>query len=180
MTAQTTAPAPRDLVAAAPRVERPGTGFRVSRCFDCGVAFTWKSAAARPGCPLCGGALSTTTRQLRATFVVLDGELLTLAELTDGGLEGEARYHEADAARQREHADLADAEADAGIRTRGADGWVYIMRNAYDFEVARGITGLRQSTGIRPAGLRDHAAKLDAKAAKLRRRAAKLNAEVAR
>lgn len=100
----------------------------VSRCAGCAVmavgggcgrAFCWKSAAARPACPICGGVLRTTTRALQRAFTLLDGRLLELAELEPNGLELRAR--DAERRAERRPAQAAKLRATARrYRTRRA------------------------------------------------------------
>lgn len=68
--------------------------LRVSRCVRCDRCWAWKTAAAVPACAWCGGPLTTTTRLIkRATFRVLEGELLAYAERLPEGLAGRATWH---------------------------------------------------------------------------------------
>lgn len=155
----------------------PPRNQRVSRCRSCDLAFTWKGSAPRPGCPTCGGRLSTTTRQLKAGFVTLEGAALAHAERQPGGLPAEISFHEKRAQDAEERARKARESVGRDDVEVDEDGTIWDLRPAYDWEVERGQAepgDMRRSSGIQPRYLDESAARHREKVAKYQRRVEKL------
>lgn len=89
----------------------PGKGYRVARCTRCDLGFTWKHAD-QIGCPDCGtDTLTTSTRQRRAGFFIVEGAELVAARIV--GLAGTIKWH-------RRRADSMFVRAG---RVMSEDGW---------------------------------------------------------
>lgn len=166
-------------ITAAPFVQVPDKGYRVSRCFDCDRAFTWKGQA-RPGCPLCGDTMQTTTRRFKGGFTLLEGDALSRAELTRGGIDADILHERDLEAAALANAAKAEAALASGEAELGEDGTVWWMREAYDWETEDyGITGRQRAHGLRPHSMREAAAEHAAKAAKWQARKDKVAAQLA-
>lgn len=150
-------------------IQTPPSGYRVSRCVPCAMAFTWKGGTARPACPDCGAPMFTTTRRLRVGFWLLEGDDLARAERLPGGLAGEATAERVYA--ERMDALAARLEADVAAGRAELDPVTGITWELRDY--GRG-------SGHRIGQIEEEAARARAKAEKLERRLAKLGGELER
>lgn len=155
--------------------------YRVSRCVTCDTAYTWKGSAPRPGCLRCGGALTTSTRQRKAGFLLLEGDELAKAERIPTGLPKAIAYELAVAERYDATAQRLRDKIDAGEYVLQADGTtVELWKQPSDYD--RGASWTRWNdagtlvySGTQDLGWQDKgAAKARDKAAKYERRLAKL------
>lgn len=146
----------------------PTQTHRVSRCVVCDTGVTWKGAASRPACPRCGGSLTTSTRQRRAGFILLEGADLERAERLPNGLAATAAWHQEQADRYAARL----AEYEQALETGDAIAEEVPATNWY---AAHTVVRMKDSTcGWDLNGLRKLMEREQAKAAKLERRLAKL------
>jgi hypothetical protein len=131
---------------------------------------------------MCGAALTTTTRMFKGEFILLEGKLLTIAELMPTGLMAAADYEQRRANSIRAELDRMLAGLETGESELDDDGRVWTLRPALtadSWEVRGGYNEVGErlrSCGYNIVNARANADRHDAKAATYRKRAAKLEA----